>query len=613
MSACFPQGSEALWQSRRVRIIEPAYNDVALVAAVDDPTGDLCEVPIGELQPIPLVPPSNMTVRKIPDPRWNIALKRAQVCRRLIQAPGSPSRTDLEEAAAELNISVRTLHRDLEKMRRADHPMILLPRHSGRPAGSPRISPEVEVIIQEKIEPIYLQKNRPALHELAEEIRAACRSRNLAPPADETVRLRIERMDTITVVKGRHGAKAAKYQFKPMPGHIDAERPFECIQIDHTRADVILRSDDNRGLILGRPWVTLAIDVRTRMVTGVYLSFDPPSATSVALCVINMLLPKEPFLEWLGVRGPWPSFGKPEMIYVDNGKDFHSRALQRGCETLGTNLQYRPAGAPHYGGIIERLIGTVMGRCRLLPGATQRDVRERGDYDCEKASVMTLHEFRAWFVNEIVTQYHPRLHRSLGHAPLIEWEDATKEHGLPEAVPACWQPFEVLATFLPSTQRRIHRYGIEWENHTYWHPDLAEWIGLPDKREIFFDPRDIRSVYLRGPNGQMLCAEVTQSKVPVISLGEWKADLAYGRRRTHDPALLAVRDAGLEVRRTKINDAMTATSRHARAAARIKDSREQQQPGLTYKPVQQAKPLLASPKPIANESPNATYDGEVWS
>lgn len=613
MSTSLSQGAEALWHSARVRVLEPPYNGMVLVAIEDDPSGDPHEVPVGELQAIPLAPPARLEARTVPDAQWNVALKRAQVSRQLIQSPCPPSRIELEKAATVLGICVRTVQRDMEKMRRVDHPMILLPRPGGRPTGCSMISSEVEEIIHERIDSMYLQENRPALHELAEEIRAACRSRHLAPPADETVRLRIERMDAVELLKRRHGAKAAKYQLKPMPGHIEAERPFECIQIDHTLADVILRSDDNRSLVLGRPWVTLAIDVSTRMVVGVYVSFDPPCATSVALCVVNVLSPKEPFLEWLDVHGSWPSFGKPEMIYVDNGKDFHSRALQRGCETLGINLQYRPVGSPHYGGIIERLIGTMMGRCRLLPGATQRDVRERGDYDSERASTMTLCEFRAWLVNEIVTQYHTRLHRALGLAPLLQWEDATTEHGLPKTIPACWQPFEVLATFLPSTSRHVHRYGIEWENHTYWHPALVEWIGSPVPREIFFDPRDIRFIYLRGPNGQMLRAEATRSNVPAISLGEWKANRAFGRRRTHDPALVAVRDAGLEARRARIDDATTATSKHARAIARAKHSREQQQPGLAFEPAPDFEILPAEPESTPRGSLTVIYDGELWS
>ena len=39
--------------------------------------------------------------------------------------------------------------------------------------------------------------------------------------------------------------------------------------------------------------------------------------------------------------------------------EFKSEALARGCEQHGIKQSYRPAGQPHFGGIIERLIGTI--------------------------------------------------------------------------------------------------------------------------------------------------------------------------------------------------------------------------------------------------------------
>jgi Homeodomain-like domain len=34
--------------------------------------------------------------------------------------------------------------------------------------------------------------------------------------------------------------------------------------------------------------------------------------------------------------------GVPKLIHVDNGKEFHSLALRRGCERYGISLEYRP-------------------------------------------------------------------------------------------------------------------------------------------------------------------------------------------------------------------------------------------------------------------------------
>lgn len=47
---------------------------------------------------------------------------------------------------------------------------------------------------------------------------------------------------------------------------------------------------------IGRPWVTLAIDVATRMVMGYKASFEAPSRLSVALCLTRAVAPKAELL-----------------------------------------------------------------------------------------------------------------------------------------------------------------------------------------------------------------------------------------------------------------------------------------------------------------------------
>ncbi|ATR19596.1 hypothetical protein CTJ15_04370 (plasmid) [Roseomonas sp. FDAARGOS_362] len=54
------------------------------------------------------------------------------------------------------------------------------------------------------------------------------------------------------------------------------------MQVDHTLADIMVVSAIDRRP-LDRPWLTLAIDVATRVVTGFHLSLEPPSALGVAL------------------------------------------------------------------------------------------------------------------------------------------------------------------------------------------------------------------------------------------------------------------------------------------------------------------------------------------
>ncbi|WP_246726163.1 transposase family protein [Rhizobium lusitanum] len=78
---------------------------------------------------------------------------------------------------------------------------------------------------------------------------------------------------------------------------------------------------------------------------------------------------------------PWPVAGLPDMVHVDNDADFRSRAFKRGCEDAGIAIDWRPPGEPRFGGHIEHLIGTQMGRLHLLPGTTFSNERELGDYN----------------------------------------------------------------------------------------------------------------------------------------------------------------------------------------------------------------------------------------
>jgi putative transposase len=127
------------------------------------------------------------------------------------------------------------------------------------------------------------------------------------------------------------------------------QRALEVVQIDHTPVDVIVVDRENRQPI-GRPWLTLAVDVKTRMITGFHVSLWSPSALSVCLALTHAVLEKT---SWLADRElqtlEWPISGLPQVLHVDNAREFHSEALVRGCQEYGIRLDHRPVGRPHFG------------------------------------------------------------------------------------------------------------------------------------------------------------------------------------------------------------------------------------------------------------------------
>jgi hypothetical protein len=57
-------------------------------------------------------------------------------------------------------------------------------------------------------------------------------------------------------------------------------------------------------------------------------------------------LPKVEWLKECHLDIEWAPADVPKLIHVDNGKEFHSLALRRGCERYGISLEYRPPGLP---------------------------------------------------------------------------------------------------------------------------------------------------------------------------------------------------------------------------------------------------------------------------
>jgi transposase InsO family protein len=90
----------------------------------------------------------------------------------------------------------------------------------------------------------------------------------------------------------------------------------------------------------------------------------------VGLCLVHVAIDKASWLAERGIKAEWPVEGKPRLVSVDNGAEFHSAAFERGCEQHGIAIDWRPPGQPHFGGIVERVIGSLMKLVHELSGTT---------------------------------------------------------------------------------------------------------------------------------------------------------------------------------------------------------------------------------------------------
>lgn len=491
---------------------------------------------------------------------WDEARRCLPVIRRLAEN-AARTRNDMLAAAAELGCGPTHAYALLRRYLADARLTSLLARRRGPERGISLLDREVDELIREVVDTVYLTRQRPRIIHLVEEVRRRCIVEGLPIPSRKAITARLRARPAREVVAKREGRKAACDRYLPAVGSLEAHWPLSLIQIDHTLVDVIVVDSETRAPIQ-RPWLTLAIDVCTRCVAGFHLSLEPPSATSVALCLSHVALAKESWLAERGIDAVWPVRGIPERLHLDNAKEFRSEALKRGCEQYGIAIDYRPVRTPHYGGHIERLIGTMMGKVHLLPGTTFSDVRAKGDLNPDKTAAMTLDEVERWLGHAIAGVYHRDLHRGLGITPLAAWERGTAGDGttLGRGEPmAVADPRRFLIDFLPIVRRRVRRDGVALHTIGYWADVLSTWIGHPEPMIIRYDPRDLSRIYLLGPDGTYYDLSYRDLRRPPISL--WEHRLALKRLREDGRALVdeAAIFRTIEAMRTITDDAVRAS------------------------------------------------------
>ncbi|WP_158676694.1 Mu transposase C-terminal domain-containing protein [Psychrobacter sp. Marseille-P5312] len=438
-----------------------------------------------------------------------------------------------ERRAKEVGVSSRTLRRWVDAYQSTGSIGSLIDQKRGWKKGTKRLNEETENLINEVINNFYLTVQRPNVQATIREIHRRCYVEDIEKPSKNTIRNRIKEIKEKDLLRGRGQRKRAKQKFTAKAGHFpDAKYPLSVIQIDHTPVDLILVDDKHRRPI-GRPFITVAIDVYSRMVTGYYISLDAPSVTSVSMCISRSILPKDELLLEFGLSDvKWNVFGIPKKIHVDNGSDFRAESLQKSCAFHGINLEFRPLARPEYGGHIERFIGTIMKRVHELPGTTFSNIKEKDEYNSEKHASLTLHEFEKWFLTYITMDYHESIHSGIKRSPKEQWRIGIFGEGFESGIglpPIPSDRHTLVLDFMPSALRTIQRNGTTIGGLQYYDACLNNFINHTDdngnKTKFIFrqDPRDITRIWFYDPELlQYFPVPLANQVLPPISLWEYR-------------------------------------------------------------------------------------------
>ena len=253
---------------------------------------------------------------------------------------------------------------------------------------------------------------------------------------------------------------------------------------DHHQFDVFVLDERGRPV---RPWLTAWYDIGSGRVVGWCISTNPNSETIT-----------ESFIRAVAQKKDDPTYGAPNTIYIDNGRDYRSKRFEGDNEDwrsrdpeLANAMYMRLVGAStlqamhvnvvhakaYHGWAkpVERFFRTLEERyCRQLIGYCAGRPEDRAENFermlkgwVEKGELMSIDEFVDVFRNDILPAYDHHPHSGYGGET-----PAARYARLPKARQEIFSPALLSELRMQQAQRKVSTMGIKLGGRLYWAPEL---------------------------------------------------------------------------------------------------------------------------------------------
>lgn len=425
----------------------------------------------------------------------------------------SPLIRDVADTIGDKNPpSATTLYRWVSRYRASKDARSLVPRVDRRGTRNLRQDQEVLAYANDAIQEAFDTSPRATAGNIYSRLSAKIEAANLRrlpehalkKPSLRTVYRMLARIEAYDQVLLRNGQSAADKRFRINKAGVKVGAILERVEIDHTPLDLFL-IDERSWLPLGRPILTVAVDHYSRMLLGYFLGFDGPSSKAVMAALRHAVLPKGPVteaIEGLKVEHTWPCYGRPDVLVVDNGLEFHGDDLDSVAFDLGCRIQYCPKHQPWFKGVVERYLGTINNSfVRQIPGTSFARLHLRGDYDPQKNAVLTLAEFKHLFEKWVLDVYAQQVHRGIGTTPWAKWQEGMSRRTL--ELPPDLQDLQRRIGLV--CERSVRRDGI-WLNGIAYSGDALRPIlrafDVGVRVRVLYDPEDLGEIQVWGPNDE---------------------------------------------------------------------------------------------------------------
>ena len=262
-------------------------------------------------------------------------------------------------------------------------------------------------------------------------------------------------------------------------------------QMDATQADIYLVSRQDRSIVVGRPYIYLAVDTATHLIAGVYIGFSCDE-TAVMACIEQATMDKVEYCARYGIEitpEQWPSVGMPTEIITDQGREFFGPRMSEMCCRYGLEVLTLPPFRPDQKGCVEKSIDLLQQRYKPMlrgRGVIEEDAQERWATDYRTQATLDLDDFTRIVIHLILYLNSGRI-----------LDDKTPAERWLELSPRLMavNPQELHIQTLPRDTAKLTRKGIR-VNRMWYAPDGADGLTIGNVYTIAYDPSDLRCIYI---------------------------------------------------------------------------------------------------------------------
>ena len=288
--------------------------------------------------------------------------------------------------------------------------------------------------------------------------------------------------------------------------------PGDMIEIDACEADISLVSSFETNRTVGRPVVYMMIDVYSRVILAVSISFDNNSVAAITNLFINLADDKKEFCARYGVNFDderiWPSRIIPRRIRIDRGPEFKSKRFNQICVDLGIEKDLVPGASGSMKGIVEQSFHQM--HRSINPHVEGKGlIEKRYDSHHHEEASLTIYEYTKMVLQFVLTHNQKYFKdypitpdmakKGIQLIPALLWEYGIKKYSAPRPITSTEQ---YLYNLMTPVKASITRRGIKYKGLYYYSAADSQLNNLMFKAgthkipfEVRLDVRDISFVY----------------------------------------------------------------------------------------------------------------------